>query len=115
MRRRMRKEFAWQNSAWVLTSEVCYIYDGNLVMQERDSINAPTVTYTRGKDLSGSVEGAGGIGGLLARTDERAGATAMYHAYRLGNVTMLVTARQLPTPKTLYNPFGKILSLSGPL
>ena len=31
--------------------------------------NTPRVTYTRGKDLSGSREGAGGIGGLLARSE----------------------------------------------
>jgi hypothetical protein len=29
------------------------------------------VSYTRGIDLSGSLEGAGGIGGLLARSLER--------------------------------------------
>ena len=36
--------------------------------QERDGNNTPTVSYTRGTDLSGSMEGAGGIGGLLARS-----------------------------------------------
>ena len=68
MRRRIRKEFAWQNSNWALLSETQYIYDDMLVIQERYVNNLPTVTYTRGRDLSGSLEGAGGIGGLLART-----------------------------------------------
>jgi hypothetical protein len=36
------------------------------VIQERTTV--PTVSYTRGSDLSGSLEGAGGIGGLLARS-----------------------------------------------
>src|SRR5205085_3091870 len=63
MRRRIRKEFTWNGSAWVQTNEVRYIYDGNLVIQERDALNAPVVTYTRGKDLAGSLETAGGIGG----------------------------------------------------
>src|SRR5205807_5844546 len=79
LRRRIRKEFTWSGSAWLQTNEVRYIYDGNLVIQERDSLNAPVVTYTRGKDLSGGFEGAGGIGGLLARTDSRAGTPAYYH------------------------------------
>ncbi|MCW5550995.1 MAG: hypothetical protein KIS67_02395 [Verrucomicrobiae bacterium] len=35
----------------------------------------PTVSYTRGRNLSGSLEGAGGIGGLLARS----------HGYSSGN------------------------------
>ena len=48
MRRRVRKEFTWQNSAWVETNEVRYLYDGNLVVQERDSNNVVLVTYTRG-------------------------------------------------------------------
>jgi hypothetical protein len=45
------------------------MYDGNLVVQERNGANLPQVSYTRGIDLSGSLQGAGGIGGLLARTD----------------------------------------------
>src|SRR5207302_9936901 len=46
-RRRIRKEFTWQNSTWLLTSEVHYIYDGMLVIQGRDALNLPQVTYTR--------------------------------------------------------------------
>ncbi len=115
MRRRVRKEYRWTGSSWLLTNEVHYIYDRNLVIQERDALNAPVVTYTRGKDLSGSLEGAGGIGGLLARTDDRAGTTAFYHADRLGNVTMLINAQQIPVAKYLYDPFGNTLSASGPL
>jgi len=39
------------------------------VIQERDvGSGVPTVSYTRGNDLSGTLEGAGGIGGLLARS-----------------------------------------------
>src|SRR5437016_1539129 len=46
-RRRIRKEYSWINSAWVPTSEVRYIYDGNVVIQERDANNMPTLTLTR--------------------------------------------------------------------
>src|SRR4051812_36928269 len=56
MRRRIRREYAWQLGTWRITSEVRYVYDGNLVVQERDGLNVPTVAYTRGKDLSGSLE-----------------------------------------------------------
>ena len=45
-----------------------YVYDGMRVIQERDAATTPQVSYTRGNDLSGSLEGAGGIGGLLARS-----------------------------------------------
>jgi YD repeat-containing protein len=67
MRRRIRQEYTWQNSGWVQTNQVYYVYDGNVVIQERDINNLPSTTYTRGLDLS-SLQGAGGIGGLLAMT-----------------------------------------------
>lgn len=35
------------------------------VIQERNASNVPTVSYTRGSDLSVSLEGAGGIGGWI--------------------------------------------------
>jgi len=66
LRRRVRTEFVWTNSAWVTGQVVRYVYDDNVVVQERDQYNVPQLTYTRGSDLSGSFEGAGGIGGLLA-------------------------------------------------
>src|SRR5947208_16261906 len=58
MRRRVRKEFAWQSNTWVQTNEVRYVYNGNLVLQERDVNNLPLVTYTRGPDLSGTIDAA---------------------------------------------------------
>jgi len=114
-RRRIRKEFTWQNSAWMRTSEVRYIYDGMLVIQERDANNLSAVTYTRGRDLSGSLQGAGGIGGLLGRTDAANGESACYHADGNGNVTCLIKGNQIVVAKYIYDPFGNILSKSGPL
>jgi RHS repeat-associated protein len=114
MRRRIRQEYTW-SGGWVQTNSVYYIYDGNVVIQERTSSNTLTVTYTRGNDLSGTLQGAGGIGGLLARTDNVAQQTAFYHADGNGNVTMLVNSYQAAVAKYLYDAFGNTLSLSGPL
>ena len=55
MRLRIRKEYAWA-SGWLQTAEVRYIYDGNVVIQERDGNNLPATTYTRGQELSGSLQ-----------------------------------------------------------
>jgi hypothetical protein len=44
----------------VQTNAVYYVYDGNVVIQERNINNLPTTTYTRGLDLSSTVEGRGG-------------------------------------------------------
>ena len=117
MRRRIRKEYTWQNSAWVLSTEVRYVYDGNLLIQERDSFNVPRVTYTRGLDLSVTLERAGGIGGLLARSDASAlnVTHAYYHADGNGNVIALVDALQKVVARYLYDPFGNTLSASGPM
>jgi len=114
-RRRIRKEYKWSNSAWLQTTEIHYVYSGMLVIQERNANNLPLVTYTRGLDLSGTSQGAGGIGGLLARTDHTSGQTAYYHADGNGNITMLVNAQQLPVAKYLYDSFGNTIATSGPL
>jgi len=121
MRRRIERDYSWAGSFWAETNEVRFIYDGNVVVQERDANNLPKVTYTRGNDLSGTLQGAGGIGGLLARSDNTqmiigsSSAHAYYHADGNGNVTMLINNLQLVEAKYLYDPFGNTLSLSGPL
>ncbi len=118
MRRRIRQECASQNGVWVQTNEVYYVYDGNLVIQERDVNNLPTTTYTRGKDLSGSLDGAGGIGGLLSMTLNFEPGTlnsnsSFYHSDANGNVTMLINDAQAIMAKYLYDAFGNIISKSG--
>jgi len=92
-----------------------------LSLEAQPSTPLPSVTYTRGKDLSGSLERAGGIGGLLARTDNRllavgdTGANAFYHGDGNGNVTALVSPAQQLVAKYEYDPFGNTASKSGKL
>jgi len=112
-RRRIARDYSWSGSAWVLTNEVHYIYDGNLVIQERDTNNNPLVTYTRGLDLSGDLWDAGGIGGLLARTD--ANGSTFYHEDGMGNITALMDSHQNIAGRYLYSPFGKLLGQWGTL
>jgi RHS repeat-associated protein len=116
-RRRERREFSWSGSAWTLTNEVRYVYDGMLVMQERDANNLPQVTYTRGNDLSGSLQGAGGIGCLLARTamSNLESPHAYYHSDGNGNVTALVNTNGAIVARYQYDPYGNLLGMSGPL
>jgi RHS repeat-associated protein len=116
-RRRVRKESRWQSGAFVQTEEVRYVYDGRLPIQERNAYNLPLVTYTRGNDLSGSREEAGGIGGLLARSDmtQITPAHAYYHADGNGNVTALVNAQQRIAARYIYDSYGNVLAMSGPL
>ena len=126
MRRRIRREYTYlpSSNSYLLTNEVRYVYDGNLVIQERSFIPQlstlnppPTVSYTRGRDLSGSLQGAGGIGGLLALSQLSTPNSQhlYYHSDGNGNVTCLIGSSQQIVAKYLYDPFGNILSLSGSL
>jgi len=116
-RRRIQRDYSWSSAIgnWQLTNEVRYVYDGNVVIQHRDANNLPTLTLTRGQDLSGTFQGAGGIGGLLAMTENYAAnpTHSYYHADGNGNVTMLINANQFIVGKAEYGPFGDFLSLSG--
>ncbi len=113
MRRRIRQEYTSQGGAWIQTNIVYYVYDGNEVVQERNANNVPSVTYTCGSDLSGSLTGAGGIGGLLARTDMTTGQAAFYHSDANGNVTMMVNSSNFVVAEYLYDAFGNSLMKAG--
>ena len=125
MRRRVRTEAIYASGAWLTNLIVRYVYDGNLVVQERHFnvvagalVPRETVAYTRGRDLSGTLEGAGGIGGLLARSSRIAGAAgalahAYYHSDANGNVTALASASGSLIGRYLYDPFGNTLGVAG--
>jgi RHS repeat-associated protein len=88
------------------------------VIQERNSSDVPLVTYVRGLDLSGSFEGAVGIGGMLSRTAHTGanGSTlthAFYHADANGNITKMVNSSQTSVADYKYDPFGLTISSSG--
>ncbi len=115
-RLRKRLEYA---PVGTLNSTTEYIYDGMRVIQERNSSNTPQVSYTRGNDLSGSLEGAGGIGGLLARSHGYSGGNwsthNFYHADGSGNITYLVNSSQALAASYRYDPFGSTMASSGTL
>jgi len=114
---RLRKRLEYVND--LPQSTTFYIYDGNRVIQERDgSNNNPLTSYTRGADLSGSLEGAGGIGGLLARSSGSGGNWTTHYYYHTdgkGNVTYLVDSSQGLAASYRYDPFGNTISSSGPI
>jgi RHS repeat-associated protein len=118
-RARIRKEYSWYGSDWALSGETRYLYDGRRVIQERNSGNTPTVSYTRGPDLSGSFEGAGGIGGLLGRSHGYSGGNWSthnhYHADGNGNITYLVNSSQGLAASYRYDPYGRLMGSSGTL
>jgi RHS repeat-associated protein len=102
-------------------SRTKYLYDGLRPIQERDGSNNPTVSYTRGSDLSGTLQGAGGIGGLLAHSHSCSTNTGAwsthnyYHADGTGNITFMLGSSQGMVASYRYDPFGNTISSSGSL
>src|SRR5262249_37907667 len=88
--RRVRKTtFTW-NSGWKTNTAVKFLYDDwNLVAEVNATNNSLIRSFMWGVDLSGSVQGAGGAGGLLGVNGTGSGVHfAAYDAN--GNVSALV-------------------------
>jgi len=109
-RLRSRAENSWTGSSRYPNGTTYYLYDGMRVIQERTT--APTPSYTRGIDLSENLEGAGGIGGLLARSHGYGSSNRnwythnCYHADGNGNITYLVNPSQTLAASTDTIPRG---------
>ena len=122
-RLRFRLEYVLtaEDGGWAFEFDhaVEYVYDGWRVIQERTESGDPGVSYKRGLDLSGTLEGAGGIGGLLARSSAWGSTNwashAYYHADGNGNITCLIDTNQSVVASYRYDPFGNTLSQSGSL
>jgi RHS repeat-associated protein len=115
--RRITKQVEnWTGSVWSTTVSNRFLYDAwNLVAQLNGTNSSPIETFMWGTDLSGSVQGAGGVGGLLAVSDSSQGTHfAAFDAN--GNATALVKAADgTSSAKYEYNPFGEDLRTTGPM
>ena len=72
--RRIRKQVQTWDTAlnsgagdWATVTDLRFVYDGWNLLMELDALNANAVvrSYAWGLDLSGTLQGAGGVGGLL--------------------------------------------------
>ncbi len=138
--RRVRKLVEEYNAAqqqWQTVADVKFVYHGWRLLIERDGTNNDVVThkYTWGLDLSGlvgpvsnrsSLDGAGGIGGLLATYDTQGTVTTsddekyLYFYDANGNVGQVVNYQATPTTfywstkaHYQYSPYGTVLSMTG--
>jgi len=117
--RRVRKQFHTYNNGWQEQTDTVFLYDGwNLVAElNANSSNARVRTYVWGTDLSGSMQGAGGVGGLLKLTYYGTSTTNAFVAYDgNGNVTALIDAANGNVcARYEYGPFAEPIRSSGPL
>ena len=96
-----------------------HIYDGWNIAAETavDAVAGTTnaAFYTWGPDLSGTLQGAGGVDGLLAETKTTASTTNTYYALgdANGNVTEYLSANGTVVAHFEYSPFGGITVQSG--
>ncbi len=125
--RRIRKEVSVRESPsfeFQVSSFRTYLWDGWNIIRETVAIgntqSAVTNYYTWGLDLSGSLQGAGGVGGLLAvttcTTDNNQPVTCntYFPCYDAnGNVTGYVDTNGTVRARYEYSPFGGITAQSG--
>jgi RHS repeat-associated protein len=117
--RRVQKtvsEWDENTSSFIITSTTLYLYDGWNVVAEAITKGAANTakTYLWGLDLSGSYQGAGGIGGLLAVVVDSG--TYYPTCDGNGNVMAYIDASDASsTAQFEYSPFGEPLRASGPI
>jgi RHS repeat-associated protein len=103
----------FNGSAWTAVSNLKFVYDGWNLVAELDGNNNPVRTYMWGLDLSGSAQGAGGIGGLLAISVATTGTSFVAYDGN-GNVTTLVDADTgEASARYEYGPFGEVIRADG--
>jgi RHS repeat-associated protein len=90
------------------------VYDGwNLIAELNATNNTVLRSFAWGQDLSGSLDGAGGVGGLLMVFDHAGNACHFAAFDGNGNVTALVNGDQTLSAQYEYGPFGEPLRVTG--
>jgi len=123
--RRIRQTTSvWTNNTWAVVEDLKFISDpllfGRHIAELRASDNALVRTYVWGLDLSGTEQGAGGVGGLLWVTLHTASGPAAgthFAAYDgNGNIVALSAASDgAETARYEYGPFGESIRITGPV
>jgi RHS repeat-associated protein len=101
----------WNGSAWVVETTKRFVYDGWNVLEEQ-TVSQPSKYYVWGLDLSQSLQGAGGIGGLLARVESSTTHNFLHDGN--GNVGQLINAATGTTDAQYeYDPYGNSIVATG--
>lgn len=113
--RRVRKTVEeYDGSNWQVTDDRKFIYDGWNLIAEYSLVASSwqlAARYTWGLDLSNSLQGAGGVGGLLAVT---IGADSFYVTFDVnGNVSEYLDDTGAVEAHFEYDAFGRTVASSG--
>ena len=98
-----------RKNAWKKESQTYYIYDNWNLIAELDKKGNLLRTHLWGQDLSGTLQGAGGVGGLLATKDHSTNQTHQTIYDANGNIVQYVDASTGQTTAVYdYDPFGNV-------
>jgi RHS repeat-associated protein len=116
-RRVEKKAFIYQSGNWQLATDTLFIYDGFNIIQEQTTVTGQTLpikSYINGLDLSQSMQGAGGIGGLITSIQNNSSYFYCYDSN--GNVGQLIDSMSGTIAAHYeYDPYGNITVESGAL
>lgn len=115
-RRVAKKVSNWNGTAWTIASHTSFAYDGWNLIAELNALSANAVvrTYVWGTDLSGTAQGGGGVGGLLAMTHSPTSSTHAVAHDGNGNIIGLVNAADASMSANYdYNAFGETTLIQG--
>jgi RHS repeat-associated protein len=123
MGRRVRQvRYVWTNSTWQVVEDLKLVSDpvwfGRHIAELNGTNGAVVRWYVWGLDVSETLDGAGGVGGLLwVRLSGGAAAGVHFVTYDgNGNVWTLVSAATgTETARYEYGPFGEPLRMTGPV
>ena len=115
--RRIAKVVSTYSGGWSVTQTNRFSYDGWNLVQEtvRSSLSIVTNHFVWGLDLSGTLQGAGGIGGLIAWSRSDTTTNFLYCYDANGNVGQLVDAADTTNVVASYgpDPFGNMATTTG--
>ena len=105
--------YTWNGSAYVASYTNRFVWDDKVLLAMLDHTNGLVMAFQRGLDLSGSLQGAGGVGGLLAVNIRTNG--VHFGAYDgNGNIAALVSGTDGSLSGTYeYDPFANPLRTTG--
>ena len=115
-RRIMKRVERFDGEEWQTSETHSFAYDGSNIVLERIAFadgTTRTVEYFWGNDLSGTEQGAGGVGGLLAVSVDGAFFIPCYD--HNGNIVCYVSESGTIAAQYVYDPYGNVIERYGTL
>jgi RHS repeat-associated protein len=103
---------------WQLTTDNRFVYDGWNLIAILDSQSSILASFTWGLDASGTMQGAGGVGGLLSMTIPGGTNAGTYFYCYDGNhnvVGLISASNGAVVAQYEHGPFHELLRATGPL